>query len=255
RGAYRIVMHQVETTPRAEAVLTDVLGALGRIEDDPSDAYRDLSAGAKEQLHKAALGVRFLLTGLLEEYSGVFDGPTSPGVRLNRKLTSFDISQLPDDGPVVPIVMAIANMWLLGSLRADRGIKTNLIVEEGWHLMAGPSARLLRSNTKLARGLGLALIVAIHKIADIPHDSPAMAVLQEAQTVHVYNQSRAADVQRCVNDFNLDPSAASLIGQLGRGRYLFKRGSEPELLVRHTRSDLEKKLTDTDEAMNTRGGQ
>lgn len=255
RSAYRIVMRRDETEKSdVPPVLPDVLDALGHLDEDPDGKYEDASPAAKERLHASALGVRFLLTGLLEEYGGIFDGPTSRGVRLERKLTSFDISQLPDDGPAVPTVMAIANMWLLGTLRTSRGMKTNLIVEEGWHLVAGPSAGLLKSNTKLARSLGLALVMAIHKIADIPVGSPAMAVLQEAQTVHVYRQSRAADVERCVHDFNLDASALGLIPTLPTGTCLFKRGAEPELMVRHIRSDLEKQLTNTDEAMSTGRG-
>jgi len=254
RSAYRIVMRQAETDHAgAPPILPDVLAALGHLDADPAGSYKDLSPAARETLHAAGLGVRFLLTGLLEEYGGIFDGPTSPGVRLEHKLTSFDMSQLPDDGPAVPTVMAIANMWLLGTLRRNRGMNTNLLVEEGWHLMAGPSAGLLKSNTKRARALGLSLVVAMHKIADVPPGSPAMAVLQEAQTVHIYRQSRAVDVERCVHDFNLDPSALTLIPTLSTGTCLFKRGAEPELMVEHVRSELEKQLTDTDQAMTTRG--
>ncbi|PFG45043.1 hypothetical protein ATJ97_0096 [Georgenia soli] len=251
RSAYRLTMRQAEVDGRVP-VLPDVLANLGHIEADHDGGYGDASAAAKERLHEAALGVRFLMGGLLEEYGGIFDGPTSKGVRLEEKLTSFDISQLPDDGPAVPTVMAIANLWLLGSLRRNRGKMTNLVVEEGWHLVAGPNAGLLRSNTKLARALGLALVVAIHKLADIPVTSPAMAVLQEAQTVHVYRQSRAADVERCVRDFNLTADAAEVIPSLQTGFHLFKRGTAPEVMVRHVRSELEERLTETDAAMGGR---
>src|SRR5699024_7036399 len=101
-------------------------------------------------------------------------------------------------------------------------------------------------------GLGLALVVAIHKLADIPTTSPAMAVLQEAQTVHVYRQSRAADVERCVRDFNLTPDAAQVIPALDPGFHLFKRGAAPEVMVQHVRSELEERLTETDAAMGGR---
>ncbi|KAE8763439.1 ATP/GTP-binding protein [Georgenia thermotolerans] len=250
RSAYRLAMRAAEADERIP-VLPDVLAQAGHAAEDP--AYADLTPGALERLHEAGLGVRFLLDGLLEEYSGIFDGPTSPWVSLGEKLTSFDVSQLPEDGPAVPTVMAIANMWLLGTLRRERGRFTNLIAEEGWHLVGGPNAQLMRANTKLARGLGLALVVAIHKIADIPADSPAMTVLQEAQTVHCYRQSRADDIDRVVHDFGFEPGLAATLPALGDGFHLFKRGRDPEVMVEHIRSAFETGLTNTDEAM-TRGG-
>ena len=61
--------------------------------------------------------MRFTLNTLLQDYDGLLDGETSKNVDLRGKLTVFDISQLPDQGPAVPAVMAIGHMWLLGRLR------------------------------------------------------------------------------------------------------------------------------------------
>ncbi|GAA4427235.1 hypothetical protein GCM10023169_26940 [Georgenia halophila] len=249
RSAHRIAVREAERAARVP-VLPDVLAALGHLEDDPLRAYEDLWPRARERFHEAGIGVRFLLNGLLEEYGGLFDGETSSSVRLDKKITSFDMSPLPDSGPAVSIVMAIAHTWLQGMGR--RRVKTNLIVEEGWHLVSNTTAPLLQENIKLSRARGIALIMAIHKIADIPTDSPAMAVLQEAHTVHIYSQSRATDVERCVHEFNLDGAALDLIPDLEQGFHLFKRGRSPEMYVQHTRSSLEVALTDTDGAMVSR---
>lgn len=253
RCAYRVASTAAAEAGRA-AVLPDVAKALGQLERDPSQEYAAMPAHARERLEEAGWGVRFLLNGLLSEYSGLFDGETSPDVQLENKLTSFDISQLPGEGPAVPTVMAIANIWLLGSLNRAREqrIKTYVINEEGWHLVGGPTAGLLKSNTKLSRAVGLSLVMAIHKLADIPPSSPAMAMLQEAQTVHIFQQSRAEDIARCVSEFNLDRSALSHIPALEPGFQLFKRGAAPELYVQHLRSELEEALTYTDEAIDTR---
>ncbi|WP_237657276.1 hypothetical protein [Agreia sp. COWG] len=35
----------------------------------------------------------------------------------------------------------------------------------------------------------------MHKGSDIPHDSPGMAIIQEAQTIVAYRQSRPEDAQ------------------------------------------------------------
>ncbi|MDD7945849.1 hypothetical protein PUW79_14495 [Microbacterium sp. NE2HP2] len=57
------------------------------------------SESARDRLHRVGLGVRFTLEGLLEEHGGLLDGDTSREVALTGKLTSFDISQLPGEGP------------------------------------------------------------------------------------------------------------------------------------------------------------
>lgn len=231
-------------------VLGDLVERLGVV----PGGYADMSARARGRLHEAGIGVRFLLSGLLEELHGMFDGETSPGVKLSERLTTFDVSQLPDDGPAVSMVVTVANVWLLGVLRTHRGLATNFVAEEGWHLIGGPSGRVLQSNAKLARGLGLANIIALHKIADIPTDSPAIALVKEAQTVHLYRQSRADDIAACVRLFNLDPGSANTLGTLKDGHHLLKIGTRPEVHVEHVRSALEVELTNTDTAMLA-GGQ
>ena len=50
---------------------------------------------------------------------------------LHPKLTTFDISALPEDGPATSMVMVVANAWLMGMLTHDTGWRTNFIAEEG----------------------------------------------------------------------------------------------------------------------------
>lgn len=227
-------------------VLADVLPNLSRVAD--LDAYEGLSPTAIDELHQAGLSVRFTLNSLLQDYSGLLDGDTSEEVDLKGKLTSFDISQLPEDGPAVPAVMAIGHMWLLGRLRGDRGWATNCVYEEAWHIATGPTAELARSGQKLSRGLALSNIFAFHKGFDVPAGSPGMAMIQEAQTVHVYRQSRPEDAAWCQRTFSFAPETAQQIERLADGHHFFKYASHPETLVQHIRSPWEKTLTDTDEA-------
>ena len=56
---------------------------------------------------------------------------------------------------VVAVVMAIGHMWLTGRLKTERGSVTNVVYEEGWHMIGGPSAQLVKSNQKLSRALGI----------------------------------------------------------------------------------------------------
>jgi hypothetical protein len=248
RAALRITVEQVHG--RAP-VLADVLPNLGNVVDDPE--YRTMSVGARDDLHKAGLSVRWTLNGLLDEYAGLLDGETSASVDLAGKLTSFDISQLPDDGPAVPVVMAIGNMWMLGRLRRDRGWATTVVYEEGWHMIGGPSAQLIKANQKLSRGLGISNVFVMHKGSDIPADSPGMAIIQEAQTVVVYRQSRPEDATWCQQTFGLAPETAETIEKLRDGHFIFKYGSHPETHVQHILSRWEAEVTNTDEALAAAG--
>lgn len=237
-------------------VLSDLVGRLGYIPTDyDATSYRvvdgrvGLSSDARELVHQSGIGVRFLFNSLLDELSGIFDGETSKHVKLSDQLTVFDVSQLPEDGPSVSMVVSTVNVWLLGTLRRQRGFQTNFLAEEGWHLLGGPGGKVLKSNSKLSRGLGLSNIIALHKIADVPADSPAMAMIQESQTVHVYQQSRANDIAACVNLFNFQPSSAESLTSMPPGHHLLKIGSRAEIYVEHVRSELEVQLTNTDEGM------
>jgi hypothetical protein len=239
----------LEQTKKRAPVLADVLPHLGAITGDAT--YAELSPAAKDELHRAGLSVRWTLNGLLDEYAGMLDGETSDEVALNAKLTSFDLSQLPDDGPAVPVVMAVGNMWMLGRLRQDRGHATTVVYEEGWHMIGGPSATLIKANQKLSRGLGIANVFIMHKGTDIPSDSPGTAIIQEAQSIYVFRQDRPEDAAWCRRTFGFAPEVAETIEKLRDGHFVFKYGSHPETHVQHIRSAWETEITNTDEALAT----
>lgn len=145
RTAFATTMSQQQTrTP----VLNDVLPALFGAS---AQTARRLSNAAKERYEQTGISVGFMLERFLADFPGVFDGETPKTVQLNERLTTFDMSNLPDDGPAIQAVAALAKSWLLGVVRRDYGKPTNFITEEGWHLVGGPYARVFQSNTKLAR--------------------------------------------------------------------------------------------------------
>ncbi|MGL5830472.1 MAG: hypothetical protein ACRC0L_13030 [Angustibacter sp.] len=249
RAAHRATLAKAESVGQVP-LLEQLLFQLRQMQDE----YEDYSPSAKERIHQAGLGVYHLLSALLsDELSGLFDGPTSKDVRLAERLTVFDVSQLPDEGPSVSMVMAVANVWLLGTLRHQRGLRTNFIAEEGWDLVGGPGGRVFQRNSKLARGLGLSNIAALHHTADIPPDDPAVAMLKEAQTVHLYRQDRDEDIDAVIKMYNLDPGSRSTLSNLADGHHLLKIGNRREIHVQHVRSRLERGLTNTDEAMTLSG--
>jgi hypothetical protein len=246
RDAHRRALARAEERGRV-AVLEDLIVSLGVV-DVSSQEY---SLAARERLHQAGLGVRFLFETLADDLHGMFDDETSKDVELNARLTTFDLSQLPQEGPAAAIVMAIAHSWLLGTMRGERqrGIRTNLIAEEGWDLVAGPIAKNMKANLLLARGLGLSTVTALHHISQIPADSDAMSMVREPQTVHIYRQDKDDDIRQCADTFDLDDETAALLGSLGQGDHLLKIGSAAPIRVDHVRSSIERQLTDTDGAM------
>jgi hypothetical protein len=150
--------------------------------------------------------------------------------------------------------MVMANSWLMGMLGARRrpGMRTNFVVEEGWHLAAGPGGRIIRSKSKLARGYGLSVVSAFHHISDIPADSDAAAMIKEAQTVHLFRQEHDDDIVDCVRYFNLEPSNAATLAVLPQGEHLLKIGANKEIPVRLDRTPREIRFTETDSAMVSR---
>lgn len=232
-------------------VPTDLLPRLGAVADDPE--FSDLSPRALDRLHEAGLSVRWTFDELLNAYPGLLDGETSPDVNLEHRLTVFDLSQLPDTGPAVPVVMAIGNMWLMGRLHRRRGAQrtvTNVVYEEGWHMIGGPSAALIKSNEKLSRSLGISNIFVMHKGTDIPKDSPGYSVVQEAQTVYSFRQDRRDDAEWAASTFNFAPETVDTLMKLPVGHCVMKISSNPEIQLQHVRSRWETEVTNTDAALS-----
>ncbi|WP_417235513.1 ATP/GTP-binding protein [Arthrobacter sp.] len=247
RLAYREVMRTFEgaRTPTT-ADLHARLGVISRGEH----SLFDMSDEALERLHEAGVSMRWVFDELLDHYGAIFDGETSNGVQLNGKVTTFDVSQLPETGPVIPMVMGLSNLWLLGRVRRDKGMRTNVIIEEAGHILGGPMATQQRSNIKLSRGLGISNIYCFHKETDVPAGSPGMAVIEEAQTVNIFRLERPKAAEWAVSTFGLNAGSAEDIMRLANGHYMLKgSGSVPEFEVEHVRSDWEIQMTNTDSAM------
>jgi len=134
-------------------------------------------------------------------------------------------------------------------LTHERGWRTNFIAEEGWHLLGGPGGKVIRSKSKLSRGLGVSIVAAIHHISDIPPTSEAIAMIKEAQTIHLFRQEHDDDIADCVRYFNLEASNAAALGALPQGDHLLKVGTHKEIRVHHRRTTREEHFTATDAAM------
>lgn len=226
---------------------------------DPEDA-RGLDRSVRE-VQDWGLDPGFSLERMIEEdLAGLVDAETSPEVHLDHPsgFTHFDISSLPIDGPALRVVMVLINTWQFNMLarRSEQHHQTVNVVEEGWHVAEGSVGEIFRRNTKLSRGLGLATVAGFHHISDLPDDSPARSLLQEAETVFIYGQGSAADARACTQLYNLPEGTEETIMALERGSCLLKVGTRDPILLHHERSPREIALTDTDAALTgdaTRG--
>lgn len=231
-------------------VIGDVVHHLLHPADDDAEALNRTSA----ELQEWGLDPAFALERFLEEdLAGLVDGETSPEVHLDHPsgFTHFDISGLPVDGPALRVVMVLINTWQFNMLarRSERAQQTVNVVEEGWHVAEGSVGEIFRRNTKLSRGLGLATVAGFHHVSDLPVDSPARSLLQEAETVFIYGQGSQDDAEACVELYNLPAGTEETIMALEQGTCLLKVGSRDPILLRHERSPSEIALTDTDGAL------
>ena len=83
-------------------------------------------------------------------------------------------------------------------------------------------------------------------------DSDAIAMMQEAQTIHLFRQEHDDDIADCVRYFNLEPSNAATLAVLPQGEHLLKIGANKEISVSLDRTAREIRFTETDSAMVSR---
>jgi type IV secretory pathway VirB4 component len=187
-----------------------------------------------------------------EDLAGLVDGPTSPDISLAAGLTVFDISALPEDGPAVPIVMAIVNTWLRGTLAAQADtIPTTFVVDEAGLVMEGSFAKVTRRNQKVARGEALSNVSGMQHVSDTQGDPFALATLREAGTVVVYRQEKPDEARACVETFGLPSQCIDLIQRLPDGAALVRFGGGKPFVLDHVRSSWEVPVANTDDAMTS----
>ena len=204
-----------------------------------------------------ALELRRLVAGDLR---GMFDGPTSPGIRLDAPLVVLDLSAVYHSG-ALGILMTCATAWLqagLGALsRASGGVV--VVVDEAWAILANLSvARWLQSSWKLSRARGVSNVAVLHRLSDLETSGAAgseqvglaRGLLADSETRVVYAQP-PSEVERAAPLLGLSSTEAELVPHLRRGVALWKVGTR-SFLVQHRLSSHESAIVDTDARMDGR---
>jgi hypothetical protein len=187
------------------------------------------------------------------DLAGLIDGPTSLDIDLDSPLLTFDLSELDTESDALPVVMAVIGTFLQSVWVRPDGVQRILLVEEGWHVVGNlPTARLFRRFCKLARGLGLQVLVVVHRLADLTTSGgaaaeAARALAKEAHT-HALFAMKPEEAVAAVSALGLPAEAGRIIPLLPRGCCLLVVGHRLQV-VQVVLTVTEEKLFFTDAAM------
>ena len=245
---------------RASGLAEPTLPQIARVLFDPgADMAERLRTSPERLAHdvrRAALALQDLCEGPLK---GMFDGPTTPGLDLDAKLTVLDLHAV-KDSPAVGILMACATAWMSALLArmAERPGRERLInvADESWKIVQHTGlGEWFQSNFKLARQFGVMNLVVLHKLADLSAAGDAGSraariaegLVADASTRIVYHQDES-QVPLTRSLLGLSENEARLISMLSAGQALWRVGSR-SFVVQHYRSRIETRFTNTDTGM------
>ena len=136
---------------------------------DVVESLLDPSAHAARQLRTdqltlmedgrdVALELRRLVYGDLR---GMFDGPTTPGLRLDAPLVVLDLSAV-YNSPALGVLMACATAWLQNAVQAEHRHRVIVVVDEAWAIL-GKTGVALRSRCCWLRVFGVSARCGMRK--------------------------------------------------------------------------------------------
>ncbi len=233
--------------------LPHVVDALLEPPVDAATALRTTPDVLAEDGRDVALELRRLVGG---DLCGMFDGQTTPGLRLDGPLVVLDLSAV-YHSPALGVLMACAAAWLQSAVRAQNRNRIILVVDEAWAILSNLGvARWLQTSWKLSWAMGVANIAVLHRLSDLravgstgsEQVNLAEGLLADSETRVVYAQS-PGEVARTSELLGLTETEEDLASQLRRGMALWKVGRR-SFLVEHRLAPDESAITDTDQAMN-----
>ncbi len=237
---------------RPAPTLPDVVESLLDPSPDAAGQLRTDQLTLMEDGRDVALELRRLVHGDLR---GMFDGPTTPGLRLDAPLVVLDLAAV-YNSPALGVLMACATAWLQNAVVAEHRHRVIVVVDEAWAILSNLGvARWLQASWKLSRALGIANIAVLHRMSDLRavganHSEQvglAEGLLADSETRVIYAQS-PGEVERTGELLGLTATEAGLVTQLRRGLALWKVGRR-SFLVEHRLASSERELIDTDAAM------
>ena len=245
-------VEQLTRGPGPEPTLADLAGLLVSPTAEMLARLRRPAAGLEAELAPLAFALDKLLSRSLR---GMFDGRSTVGMRPDGPGLVLDLSAVPLDSEALPLVMVAAAGWL-SHLLAGPGPQRVQVLDEAWALLANRhTARYLQTCFKLGRTYGVSNICIAHRPSDLgaqADDGSATAkiatgLLADAATKIILRQS-PDQLEAATASFGLTGPERAMVGQLARGRALWKVGGR-SAVVHHVVSSAEASLCDTDARM------
>jgi hypothetical protein len=123
---------RAQRSAMAAPTLPQVVEALLEPGLEASLALRTSRADLLEDGRDVALELRRLVHG---DLCGMFDGPTTPGLRLDGPLVVLDLSAV-YHSPALGVLMACAAAWLQNAVRAQHRNRIIVVVDEAWAILS-----------------------------------------------------------------------------------------------------------------------
>ncbi|MGH9017566.1 MAG: ATP-binding protein, partial [Acidimicrobiales bacterium] len=260
RTAVELAVAEVSADRAREAAgagaptLPDVVGALLDPTERAAATVRTSAGALAADGRNVALELRRLVAGDLQ---GMFDGPTTAGIRLDGPLVVLDLSAVYHSA-ALGVIMTCATAWLQAAVARRRSGSSGVVVvvDEAWAILANLAvARWLQSSWKLSRAWGVANVAVLHRLSDLTSAGAAgshqvglaQGLLSDSETRVIYAQS-PGEVGSAGALLGLSSTEAELVPQLQRGVALWKVGGR-SFLVQHRYAAAEASLVDTDTAM------
>ncbi|WP_051323858.1 hypothetical protein [Candidatus Solirubrobacter pratensis] len=259
-GTLREALHVVNADELDEPTLPAIVELLFEPTDAMAKGLHTTVRGLTQRSRNVALGVQ----RLCEDLRGMFDGPTTPGLRLDGRAVVIDLSAFYDSA-VLGLVMTCASAWqrgMIARLHAEADAeerpprKMINVFDEAWRALAVLGVgEWLQASFKLSRRDGVQNVVVMHRLSDLSAAGAAGSrerelaegLLHDAQTRVIYRQA-PDNVALTRELLGLSSVEAELLPELADGVALWKVGPRA-FLVQHRFSDVEATIIDTDGRM------
>jgi type IV secretory pathway VirB4 component len=245
-------IEQLTTAPLTEPTLTDV----ARLVANPTEAMTERLRINDRDLAAETSTVAYALDKLLSRsLRGMFDGRSTVPLRWDGPGVVLDLSAVPLDSDALPLVMVAAAGWFQ-QLMACPGPQRVQILDEAWALLGNRhTAGYLQTSFKLGRTYGVANLCITHRASDLVAQADdgtatskiAAGLLADSATKIILRQA-PDQLDAAVAHFGLTAPEASIVGQLTRGRALWKLGGRTAV-VQHVLGRGEQPIVDTDARM------
>ena len=242
----------LDTAVRANAVpiLPHVVGALfNPSEGIAGSSIAQLAADSRQVGHALARTV----TG---DLGGLFDGPSTVRFDPSLPMVSLDLSRISGSDNLIGMVMTCASSWMEAALSDPNAGQRWLIYDEAWRLLAQPAllARM-QSQWKLSRALGIANLMAIHRLSDLDAVGDAgsearglaLGLLADCSTKIIYAQE-SGEATKTGASLGLSSTEVAQLPDLIRGEGLWRLG-ERAFVVSHVMTPGELACFDTNQRM------